>query len=35
MVHISDYQVLPVCIGVYNQDETQSSLDNVINNLQV
>ncbi len=30
MVHVSYYQVLLVCIGVYNQDGMPSSLDNVI-----
>ena len=30
MLYVSYYQVLLVCIGIYNQDEIESLLDNVI-----
>ena len=35
MVHVSYYQVLLLCIGIYNQDEMQSSLDNVIIEIHI
>ncbi len=33
--YISYYQVLLLCIGIYNQDEMQSSLDNVIIEIHI